>query len=300
MPEGDTIHRSAAALRIALVGRPTTGFDAPSLFGPRPSPGRVIERVESHGKHLEIIWDDDLVLHTHMRMTGSWHLYRRGERWRKPSTQMRVVIEVPEWVAVCFNAPVVETYRDFDPYRHPGFGRLGPDLCTASVEDLHECAQRLYHYAEPEMTVADAILDQHVMCGVGNVYRSEVLWACEIDPFGAVGDLEPSDCVQLVHTATRMLRANLRHARRVTQQGIAGGLAVYGRNGQRCERCGDTVLVRRIGDFARLVYWCPGCQVRCPARPDGVEAPVRREMDPHPAASQYLADLPWRRDPLAG
>ena len=100
MPEGDTIHRTAAALRTALVGRPTVRFDAPRLFGPRPAPGRIIERVESHGKHLEITWDDELVLHTHLRMTGTWHLYRVGERWRKDDRQMRVVIEVPGWVAV--------------------------------------------------------------------------------------------------------------------------------------------------------------------------------------------------------
>ena len=84
MPEGDTIHRSAAALRTALVGKPVVRFDAPRLYGPRPAVGRVIELVESHGKHLDVSWDDGLVLHTQMRMTGSWHLYRSGERWRKP------------------------------------------------------------------------------------------------------------------------------------------------------------------------------------------------------------------------
>ena len=118
MPEGDTIHRTAAALRTALVGQPIMSFDAPRLIGPRPAPGRVVERVESHGKHLEIVWDDGLVLHTHMRMTGSWHLYRVGEPWRRSSRQMRVEIRVADWVAVCFNAPVVETYREFDRHRH--------------------------------------------------------------------------------------------------------------------------------------------------------------------------------------
>ena len=85
MPEGDTIHRAAAALRTALTGRAITRFDAPRLYGPRPGMGRVIERVATHGKHLEIMWDDGIVLHTHLRMNGSWHLYRGGERWRRPS-----------------------------------------------------------------------------------------------------------------------------------------------------------------------------------------------------------------------
>jgi endonuclease-8 len=296
MPEGDTIHRSAAALRTALVGKPVVRFDAPRLYGPKPQLGRVIELVESHGKHLEIIWDDGLVLHTHMRMTGSWHLYRTGERWRKPDSQMRVAIEVADWVAVCFNAPDVETYREFDMHRHPGFGRLGPDLCTAPVKELEECARRIYDYPEPATPISEVLLDQHVACGVGNVYRSEILWACELSPFAEVQALHPADCVQVIHSAARMLRANLSSSTRVTQPDIPGGLAVYGRNGQRCARCGDTVLVKRVGEHARLVYWCPGCQVRhAPAR-DITPMHIDREMDPHPAAAKFLSELPWRKD----
>ena len=300
VPEGDTIHRAAAALRTALVGRPTLRFDAPRLFGPHPPSGRIVERVESHGKHLEVVWDDGLVLHTHMRMNGSWHLYRAGERWRRPSEQMRVAIEVPEWVAVCFNAPVVETYREFDRRRHPGSGRLGPDLCTASNSALEDCAKRIYHYDDRDQVVAEVLLDQRVACGVGNVYRSEVLWACEISPFAAVSDLQPVDCVQLINAAARMLRANLQTSNRVAQPEIPGGHAVYGRNGQRCARCGDTVQVRRIGEHNRLIYWCPGCQVRHAPHVDNTPPSLTREMDPHPAASKYLAELPWRRDTLAG
>ncbi len=303
MPEGDTIHRAAAALRTALVGRPVARFDAPRLYGPRPAPGRVIELVESHGKHLEIVWDDGLVLHTHQRMTGSWHLYRVGERWRKPNNQMRVVIEVTDWVAVCFNAPVVETYREFDIHRHPGFGRLGPDLCTAPVRELELAARRIHEYPQRDAPVAEVLLDQHVACGVGNVFRSEILWACEISPFAPVTSLQPADCVQLINAATRMLRANLRASAggRVTQPEIPGGLAVYGRNGQRCARCGDTVQVKRIGDHARLLYWCGGCQHRLAPQLDPSAPGVDRSMDPHPAAAKYLAELPWRRgDTLAG
>ena len=134
MPEGDTIHRTASAIRTALVGGPMLRFDAPRLIGPVPQAGRTIETVESHGKHLEITWDDGLILHTHMRMTGSWHLYRAEEPWRRPYHQLRAAIETAEWVAVCFNAPVVETYREPDRRRHPGRGKLGPDLCKTSTD----------------------------------------------------------------------------------------------------------------------------------------------------------------------
>jgi endonuclease-8 len=285
-----------------LVGKPITRFDAPRLLGPRPADGRVVERVSSHGKHLEIVWDDGLTLHTHMRMSGSWHLYRRGERWRRPAHQVRVMIEVADWVAVCFNAPVVETYRSFDRRRHPGFGPLGPDLCRADV-DLDECANRFYHYPDQEATAAEVLLDQHVACGVGNVYRSEVLWACEMHPFAPVSSLDGDDCMLLVTTAARQLQANLEHAARITTDGAPGGLAAYGRNGQRCIRCGDTITVCRSGEHARVLYWCPGCQVK--RRPHPAPAPEvdadERPMDPHPAAVQYLAELPWRRTPpLAG
>ena len=275
-------------------------FDAPRLVGPRPTATRVIERVESHGKHLEIVWDDGLVLHTHLRLSGSWHLYRVGERWRRPMDHMRVVIEVADWVAVCFDAPVVETYREYDRFRHPGFGRLGPDLCTATDEELTECARRIGEYPDPQATIADVLLDQHVACGVGNVFRSEVLWACELSPFATIESLEPIDCVHVINAATRMLRANVQNGHRVTVASAPGGLAVYARNGQRCARCGDTVKLKRVGEHARALYWCPGCQTLHHPVPAAPTAPAEREMDPHPAAARYLADLPWRKTSIAG
>jgi endonuclease VIII len=290
VPEGDTIHRTASALRTALVGRPTVRFDAPRLVGPSPQAGRTIEEIVSHGKHLEIRWDDGIILHTHMRMSGSWHLYRTGERWRRPYRQLRASIETDDWVAVCFNAPVVETYREPDRRRHPGVGRLGPDLCDAQA-DLSQVVNLLLSYPEPATRVRDVLLDQRVMCGVGNVYRCEVLWATELSPWAHVGDLSHRDAVLVVNTAARQLRANLHHARRVTAHDVPGGLAVYGRNGQGCPRCHDTIEVRRTGEHARLLYWCPGCQVRLDRR----LADDTREMDPHPAAAKYLSNLPWRR-----
>lgn len=276
-----------------------TRFSAPRLVGPSPALTRVIERVESHGKHLEIVWDDGLVLHTHLRMSGSWHLYRIGERWRRPQDHMRALIEVPDWVAVCFDAPVVETYREYDRFRHPGFGRLGPDLCTASDDELAECARRVAEYPDPTETIAEVLLDQHVACGVGNVFRSEVLWACELNPFATIESLDATDCVHVINAAARMLRANIHPGYRVTVASAPGGLAVYGRNSQRCHRCGDTVQVKKVGEHARSLYWCPGCQVlHAPQTVVAEDQP--REMDPHPAASRYLADLPWRKSSLAG
>jgi endonuclease-8 len=293
MPEGDTIHRSASALRTALAGKPMRRFDAPRLVGPVPQAGRVIEGVESHGKHLLIEWDDGLILDTHMRMTGSWHLYRIGDPWRKAYAQMRAAIEVDDWIAVCFSAPNVETYRRRDRRRHPGMGRLGPDLCKPET-DLGVVVNLLLTYGDPEARLGEVMLDQRVMCGVGNVYRCEVLWATEMSPWARIGTISERDAIRLVNTAASMLRANLHHAARVTTTAVKGGLAVYGRNGQRCARCGETIECRRMGEHQRILYWCPGCQTRLD--PKLSRSSDDTPMDPHPAAQRWLADLPWNRD----
>lgn len=290
MPEGDTIHRTASALRTALVGRATTYFEAPRLSGPAPQVGRLIESVSSRGKHLLIRWDDDLVLHTHLKMTGSWHLYRPGEPWRKAHRNVRVTIGTEDWLAVCFNAPIVETYRTPDRRRHPAIGHLGPDLCD-EYADLGEAVRRLIDYPQPEAYLSEVLLDQRVFCGVGNVYRSEILWALQLSPWAMVCDLDQRDAILLVDTAATMLRSNLRHARRVTAADVPGGLAVYGRSGQGCPRCHDTIQMHRIGQFARSLYWCEGCQTQLDSRPV-VDLPVD---DPHPAAAQFLASVRTNR-----
>ena len=290
MPEGESIHRAAAALRTALVDKKMVRFDAPRLIGITPQAGRTVESVESHGRHLEIRWDDGVILHTYLRMSGSWHLYRSDESWQLSHQQLRVLIEVDGWIAVCFNAPVVETYRTPDASRHPGLGGLGPDLGRADA-DLGRCVELLLAYDEPQAPVAEVLLDQRVFCGVGNVYRCEVLWAGELSPFAPVADLPEADAVRLVNVAATALRANLHHRERIAVPGAPSGLAVYGRNGQRCLRCAGTIEARTADEHAPVLYWCPACQTRLdPRRRDDTPA-----MDPHPAARKFLDDLPWRR-----
>jgi endonuclease VIII len=298
VPQGEAIHRTAAALRTALVGRAVLCFEAPHLDGPTPAVGRVIELVESRGKQLDVVWDDGLILHTNLLFGGTWDLYRAGERWRKPSSQLRVGISVDDFVGVCFGARSVETYREFDTHRHPGFGRRGPDLC-APRPDRASAVDALCRYSELDAPIAEALLDQHVACGVGNVFRSEILWACQQYPLAPVSMLTRGDMERIITTAVKVLQANVYPASAVAPA-PRSGLAVYGRNGQRCRRCGDTIQVGHLGEHARLLYWCPGCQVRC--GPCQVPAPVeQRPMDPHPAAAKFLAELPWRRrDTLAG
>ncbi len=269
-------------------------FESARLEGLVPRVGQTIEEVRSRGKHLEIVWDDGVVLHTHMRMTGSWHVYHPGERWRKPPQRARVVIGVADWVAVCFSAPVVETYRDFDPRRHPILGKLGPDLCHESP-DIDECVRRMMSYDPPETTVAEVLLDQRVMCGVGNVYRCELLWACELSPWARICELSKDECDELVRLAHEMLRANLRRVERITAPATDGGLAVYGRQGKSCSRCGDLVRVTHHGEANRVLYWCAGCQTM---HTPPVTAPRRladdTPTDQHPAALKFAEPLEER------
>jgi endonuclease-8 len=281
--------RTASAMRTALVGRPMVRFDAPQLIGPVPQAGRMVEVVEASGKHLEVMWDDGLVLDTHLRGRSEWHVYRQGAPWRRSWDQLRASIQTDDFVAVCFNAPHVETYRQPDRRRHPGRGRLGPDLCRVDA-DLGEAVDLLLSYPDPEARLRDVMVDQGVMQGVGNVYRCEVLWAAELSPWTHIADLTHHDAVLIVNTAAKMVRTNAGRVRRATTTHTSVGLAVYGRCGQGCIRCRETIESRPLGRSGRMLYWCPGCQVRL----DRQQPTEIRQMDPHPAAAKYLNELPWR------
>jgi endonuclease VIII len=260
MPEGDTLFRTAARLRPALAGHALTRFEAARLAGDRPKLGSRIDDVEARGKHLLVHFDGGLSLRTHLRMSGSWHLYREGERWRKGGHLARAVVGADSgWVAVCFQAPVVETY-----HRQLGdpapLASLGPDLCR-TVDDavLDAVLERLASLTDDRTEVGVALLDQRVAAGVGNVFKSEVCFACGVDPFTTVAELDVVTRRRLWATAARQLHANLERADRVTW---GDGQAVYGRRGQPCPRCGTPVRMQRQGDQARSTYWCPSCQPR--------------------------------------
>jgi endonuclease-8 len=274
MPEGDTIHRSARALERTLAGRRLQRFELRGPAAPRalhPRSGAVITQVEARGKHLLVHFDDGVVLHTHLGMHGSWHLYRAGERWRRPGTQARVILETDDGtVAVCFAAPTVETSRTAHGLRR--VGELGPDLCLADA-DIDEALRRLGQL-DSRTEIAVALLDQRVAAGIGNVYKSEACFACRVDPVEPVGTLDVDTTRALFTTAARMLRSNLTTARRST---VDGGLAVYGRAGRPCRRCGTPIRSRRQGELARVTYWCPSCQSR---------RPVSGAGDPEPGSAQ--------------
>ncbi|MEX1162228.1 MAG: DNA-formamidopyrimidine glycosylase family protein [Nitriliruptor sp.] len=271
MPEGDTIHRAAAVLRSALVGRPLTRVDLPRLPRPWPAVGAEITGVEARGKHLLIATSDGLIVHTHQMMTGSWHLYAPGERWRKSPRAARVVLAVHGTVAVCFASPVVEVLDASGLARHRALRQLGPDLCDPGA-DIDEAVARLERLSTTDRTIGETLLDQRIACGVGNVYRCDVLFLHGIHPATPVGDVPAGERRALLSTAADLLRRNLGPAssRTTVAGGPDGSLWVYGRGGHPCRRCRTPVSSGHLGEQARLVYWCPTCQ---PAAAPGT-APV--------------------------
>jgi endonuclease VIII len=258
MPEGDTLFRTAAGLRPHLVGRSVTAARAT-----RPGPqiervvGSTVDAVESHGKNLVIRFDNGLELRTHMRINGSWHRYRPGERWRRPAARARVVLEVPGAVAVCFDAPVVELFEQRAEPLHPSLSALGPDLLDPDFGDAEfaEAQRRLRDPSRATWSISQALLDQRAVAGIGNIWRNETLFAERVDPLAPVESLDDETLGRLVATARRLLTESAR---------LAPGRApmrVYRRSGRPCPRCRTLIRSAPLpAELPRTTYWCPRCQ----------------------------------------
>lgn len=325
MPEGDTIYRAARALHAALAGRTVVGFETELAKIARvnddtPLVGRVVERVESRGKWC-LVWfsggrdgEEPLALVTHMLMSGSWHLYRTGERWRMPRRAMRVVIRVGPiadpthamnlrewgtrdggvggeagasvsaqdpnllgvgwgWEAVAFNVPVVEFHTVRSLERSSQVPRLGPDVLAGEFTVEGGVARlEAYGREHPEAEVGVVLLNQRVLAGLGNVYKSEVAFAAGVNPWRAMRSVKPAEMERMVEFSLRYMKANVSDGqgdgivtytgnRRTTgRSDREERLWVYGRQGQECRRCGTTVMMRKQGEQARSTYWCPACQ----------------------------------------
>lgn len=282
MPEGDTIFRAARTLHRALAGRQVVRFESvlPALtrvHDDSPVTGRTVESVTAAGKHVLMRFSGSLVLRTHMRMNGSWHIYRPGEKWLRPRRDMRVVVTTDAFEAVGFNVPVAEFL--FSAGAAPSRGvrslerqedlrKMGPDLLGESF-DADEAVRRFRE--RPAMQIADALLNQRVVAGAGNVYKSEVLFLCGVDPFLRVDRVPDEQLRAILETARKHLKANVidptaaivtyRGYRRTTRRADPSErLYVYGRARKPCRECGTRIEVRAQGPHARLTYWCPACQ----------------------------------------
>ncbi len=258
MPEGDTIFRTARTLHRALAGRRVTRFESvfPALtrvHEDRPITGRAVESVTSRGKHLLMAFSGDLVLHTHMRMNGSWHVYRPGERWQRARRDMRILVATEAIVAVAFTVPVAAFLTTRDLERHEQLRQLGPDLAT-EPSDRAEILRRIRTLG------GDAI----------GVLKSEILFVSRIDPFTPAAELSDAALDRLLDAARRLFVMNIadestspgRFVGRHTTGSLdpSAKLWVYGRGGKPCRQCGTEIEAKKTGLDARLTYWCPVCQ----------------------------------------
>jgi endonuclease-8 len=227
---------------------------AQSLVGDR------VTEVEARAKHLLIRFGSGRVLHTHMRMTGAWHVYRAGERWKRPAWQARLVLEAGERIAVLFNAPVIELLVIGGEALHPALSGLGPDVLAPEL-DLDEVWRRAAQL-EPATEMGDLLLNQRVVSGIGNIYRCETLFVHKTHPRAALGSIPEETLRAMMRTAAELMIPNAMPSASV---GRDFGLGpdrrwVYGRSGRPCRRCGTVIASGRVGTQARTAYWCPRCQ----------------------------------------
>jgi len=259
VPEGDNLARISDVLRRSLLDQTVSGARGRANAQFSRLVGSHVTNVEARGKHLLMAFDNGMTLHTHLGLHGSWHRYRPGERWRRPPARAGAVVETPATVAVCFDPMTVELMDTRAVAIHPALSRLGPDASTADF-DLTEALRRLNSPEREGMPIGDALLDQKILAGVGNVIRSEVCFIERVDPFRPVRDLDVATRRRLLERSATILRANRGGGARVTTAaGTPGRLYVYVRTGRPCRRCG-TPIKSEISAGRRRVYWCPTCQ----------------------------------------
>ncbi|HEY2736203.1 MAG TPA: DNA-formamidopyrimidine glycosylase family protein [Polyangiales bacterium] len=273
MPEGDTIFRAARALHRALAGKLVTRFH--SVF-PRlnridedqPIAGRTVEKVEARGKHLLIWFSGGLALRTHMRMSGSWHLYRPGEAWQRATSDLRIAVESADFLALAFHVHEAE-WLDERTLARSAVAKLGPDVLAnqfdraVAADNLREARGR---------PICDALLNQRVLAGLGNVYKSELLFLTGLHPLRSAETITRVQAAKLVELAQKLMASNVgpaadggmvtyRGLRRTTGRADPGErLWVYGRAGAPCRKCGGAISSALLGKDVRRTYWCPNCQ----------------------------------------
>ncbi len=260
MPEGDTIHKLAQALSSGLAGQRPSSI----VFGRRhagwPPSGRI-SAVYARGKHLFIEFDDGEAIRTHLGMYGSWHRYALDEPWKKPARQASVILQTDSAIYVCFNA------RELEVLRIRGFrdrvlcAKLALDLLAEEVP-FDQIPERASMFCGAETPIVDVLLDQRIACGIGNVYKSEVLFLQACHPSTPLQQIREQALLGLYRCAAELLRRNLGPGPRVTRgdQNTESHLWVYRRMGQPCLRCGSDICSARLGRHSRSTYWCPRCQ----------------------------------------
>jgi endonuclease-8 len=245
MPEGDAIHR--AAMRLQVLAGQRVEVETPH---PRAAMkglaerlnGRLLESVEAVGKNLLLRFEGGLVLRSHLRMTGRWRVERRGAR---RSGRPWLILRGDEHEAVLWNGPVLELASDARRIAH-----LGPDILSRPP-DFDAMLERLRAERQTR-AVGDAILDQRLVAGIGNMWKAEALWESRVSPWRPLADVSGEELRETLAAAHRLMQRRLEGARPLHH--------VYRRVGRACHRCGASIRSHPQGEAARMAYWCPGCQ----------------------------------------
>ncbi|HTN23759.1 MAG TPA: DNA-formamidopyrimidine glycosylase family protein [Solirubrobacteraceae bacterium] len=256
MPEGDTIHFAARRIRPLVEGRiPEIEHPHPRLRGERWAEklaGRAVTGVDAHGKHLFLRFEGDFAIHSHLRMTGSWGTYRRGERWRRGTHRAWLVLRTDAGEVVQFDGPVLELLTESRTRFDRRLAQLGPDVLAPQLDEAGFL--RRLRADDPARAIGDALLDQRTIAGIGNVWKCEGCFAAQIDPWRPTGACSDDEALAIV----RALRPGM-------AQSALDGMQdrhrrVYARAGRPCPRCGAPIRSRGQGEDNRITYWCAECQ----------------------------------------
>jgi endonuclease-8 len=257
VPEGDTIHHAASRVGAVLAGRVPDELRTPHPRFARDRweerlAGRMVRSVDARGKHLLMRFEGGLVVHSHLRMTGTWRVMREGERWPRSPSRAWLVIRCGDAVVVQFDGPVLELMTEGRTRFDRRIAGLGPDIVGDDWDEARFL--RRLRDEDPTRPFGDALLDQRTVAGIGNLWKVEGCFAARIDPWRRVGDVSDAEALAVVRACRPRMR-----------ESAADGYqdrfrVIYGAAGRPCPRCGTAIAVRRQGDDGRVTYWCPGCQ----------------------------------------
>lgn len=263
MPEGDTIHKICNYLAPRLTDQVIEDIELGARDDAKRCRDRRIESVDARGKHLFFHLDNATSIRSHLGMYGSWHRYAPGETWQKPRHRASLRLRVNDEDYVCFNAKEVELIDAPSVRQAIVKSRLGPDL-IADSPTAADLVRRARDIMRPDDLIGDVLLDQRVASGIGNVYKSEVLFIERVSPMRSLADVTDAELERCFAVAADRLQKNLGGGKRVTrfENDKAGRLWVYGRRGKPCIVCDTPIRSRRMGRHHRGTYWCPTCQTQ--------------------------------------
>ncbi|WP_028062850.1 Fpg/Nei family DNA glycosylase [Solirubrobacter soli] len=255
MPEGDTIHYAANRIRPVLEGRVPDRIETPHPRfrrdrWPERLAGQTVTSVDAHGKHLFLRFENGLVIHSHLRMTGKWRV--RDAATYEPPRNTWLILRAADKVVAQINGPVLELMTQSRTRFDQRIAGLGPDILAPALDEAG--ILRRLRTDDPTRAIGDALLDQRIVAGIGNMWKAEGCFHAGIDPWRRTGDVSDEEVLAIIHeTRPRM------------QESALGGMqerfkVVHGHAGEPCPRCGAKVQARGQGDDNRTTYWCAGCQ----------------------------------------